>query len=167
MLPDPIYVLALCLREADGQTLTTLEGRVAFQKRVYMLQQLGLDLKYQFSWDVYGPYSRQLAEDAHVYELNREDVDARIASLRLNEQTERTVGQLKAMVAENPGLSEAAWLELLASSHYLIHAPRLVAPGAGEDDVWQELVSRKPHFRENRDALSTALAVLKEHGLDH
>src|SRR2546428_11423068 len=42
------------------------EKRLEFQKTIYLLQEGGADLGYQFGWYKHGPYSSSLADDAYV-----------------------------------------------------------------------------------------------------
>ena len=56
------------LDRIDGDSFETLEGRITFQKRVYLAQALGLGLGYGFSWNQYGPYSSELAQDGLLLE---------------------------------------------------------------------------------------------------
>jgi uncharacterized protein YwgA len=44
-------------------TIGSIHGNKAFQKTVYFVQRFGLDLQYDFKWSLFGPYSRQLAEE--------------------------------------------------------------------------------------------------------
>jgi len=47
--------------------IKTMEGRVRFQKMVYVLQQeKKIDFHYDFDYHFYGPYSKGLAEDIQL-----------------------------------------------------------------------------------------------------
>src|SRR5438093_9175809 len=43
------------------QRVGNLPGKKAMQKLVYFLKESGLDIRFQFQWDKYGPYSAELA----------------------------------------------------------------------------------------------------------
>ncbi len=55
--------------------LDTLSNRIIFQKTIYLLQELGLDVGYKFNWYIYGPYSSQLASDGFELEGKQETKD--------------------------------------------------------------------------------------------
>src|SRR4051812_11372113 len=44
--------------------MSSFDDRLALQKGVYLAQQMGVNLGYQFSWYLRGPYSRNLTSDA-------------------------------------------------------------------------------------------------------
>src|SRR5437588_351302 len=48
--------LSKVLDEADGVTIAQLDGRMAVQKKVYLLQAFGVNLGYTFEWNTFGPY---------------------------------------------------------------------------------------------------------------
>ena len=60
--------LAKCLKELGPETFEKLENRISFQKKIYLLQACGVNLGYVFRWDQYGPYSRELARNAGIYD---------------------------------------------------------------------------------------------------
>ena len=54
-------------------SISTLPKRIIFQKTIYLLQECGLEKKYDFVWYNFGPYSQQLADEGFnltVQELN-------------------------------------------------------------------------------------------------
>src|SRR5690349_21463644 len=72
MTPSQV-VLKLFLDEVSVRLdLSTFEQRLLIQKKTYLAQLTGFDLRYRFAWYVHGPYSRQLTYD--VFRL-KEEVD--------------------------------------------------------------------------------------------
>jgi len=47
-------------------TMTSFDERLALQKTIYLAQQVGVPLGYQFSWYLRGPYSKDLTSDAYA-----------------------------------------------------------------------------------------------------
>jgi len=45
-------------------SMSSFDERLALQKTIYLAQQMGVPLGYQFSWYLRGPYSRELTSDA-------------------------------------------------------------------------------------------------------
>ena len=52
--------------------LSTFQKRLALQKKIYLVQISGLDLRYRYNWYLHGPYCPSLTEDAFLLkdELN-------------------------------------------------------------------------------------------------
>ena len=95
----------------------SLRARTKIQKAVYLAQSAGAPLGYDFGWYVKGPYSTSLTQD--YYALSREDDGAE--GYRLDDQVQSSLSKLgkPAEVPVGIKLSDAEWLELLASVHFL------------------------------------------------
>jgi hypothetical protein len=144
-----LVVLSRVLDEVDGETFSTLEGRITFQKRIYLVQALGLDLGYRFTWNQYGPYSGELAQDGAVLSTSRDEVRDHGSILRLRESARALFSQLRELQEQRPPeLSETAWLELLTSVHFLaterggVKSVRSVDVNA----FLEQVVALKPYF---------------------
>ncbi len=46
-------------------SMSSFDERLALQKAIYLAQQMGVNLGYQFSWYLRGPYSKDLTSDAY------------------------------------------------------------------------------------------------------
>jgi hypothetical protein len=46
--------------------MSSFDERLALQKSIYLAQQMGVPLGYQFSWYLRGPYSKDLTSDAYA-----------------------------------------------------------------------------------------------------
>lgn len=96
----------------------TFASRLVLQKVMYLAQEHGFRLGYHFSWYLRGPYSRQLTADAFAVVSA---VDSRADESKqwtLDEGSQRVLAKVTALWKDR-GLS-AAWLELLASVHFLV-----------------------------------------------
>ena len=64
-----LYALAYTLEKLGmdyRNAVSTLDERVILQKTIFLLKQLGYDLKYNFNWYLKGPYSPALASDGYT-----------------------------------------------------------------------------------------------------
>ena len=163
MIDRQIVLLAKSLHELDGASLTELEGRIAFQKKIYLLQAVGVNLDYDFTWDVYGPYSRGLARDGVQYELHRELADRLAEKVQLLEQGHELFDRARKLM-ELPldsDVRQSRWLEILSSIHFR-RAQEAgndgVSPQAPDtaSDVVSRLVERKPHLHGHEPLIDAA-----------
>lgn len=112
--------------EGLGQpsSIKTVAQRKAVQKAVYLGQALAnVDLGYRFGWYLMGPYSPPLAKD--YYALASAEAIGDTAGLEkdLNSAIKANLAAIK-QVFQPPEevagkIAPEAWLELLASWHYL------------------------------------------------
>ena len=163
MIDRQIVLLAKSLRELKGASLAELEGRIAFQKKIYLLQAVGVNLDYDFAWDVYGPYSRGLARDGVQYELNRDLADRLAEKVQLWEKGSELFDRARKLMELPPDgdVRESLWLEILSSIHFRRSqeaggddvSPR--APDTLSDPV-SRLVERKPHLRGHEPLIDAA-----------
>src|SRR5262245_20956825 len=68
MLTPRQRLLSGVLSSLDGVNLTTFTGRLILQKRMFLLLMSGVDIGYNFSWYIRGPYSPGLTRDVFVVE---------------------------------------------------------------------------------------------------
>lgn len=103
--------------------LCSLNSRIAFQKKVYFLQEFGCDLHYHFGWYLKGPYSPDLTRDAYEVkglETELAKVDFGKISPLVGKSTEilgKFLQNIRTLVNSEKG--EDYWLELAASLHFL------------------------------------------------
>jgi len=155
--------------DAIGQELNlgTFQDRLRIQKKLYLAQLTGLDLGYRFSWYLYGPYCRELTNDAfRLAEQIREGL--RDHETRQLSPIARTLSSRATTIwGDAPtGPSEDDWLELLASLHYLRHISFWPQDRRRDfDEVFAALVDSKPRFRGRKSEASLAWARLEQVGL--
>jgi hypothetical protein len=151
-----LVTLKAVLDRIDGDSFESLEGRITFQKRVYLVQALGLDLGYRFSWNQYGPYSSELAQDALLLEAGLGDKAGLKEELRFTSTAERRISAFTDLAQPPAGISQAAWLELLSSLHYLATSSGLSAlpeDKAARKEINDRLLSTKPYLEGHEDLL--------------
>jgi uncharacterized protein YwgA len=154
-----LIVLSRILDEIDGDSFETLEGRITFQKRVYLLQAAGLDLGYLFSWDQFGPYSKELAEDGAALDASRQDTRDAAKGLRFRQEVQATLGRIKDLMLRPSGsaITQAAWLEMLSSVHFiLLSKGHKVTSDEQFVAARTELLQKKPYFDKFASDLDTA-----------
>ena len=91
------------------------------QKAIYLLQVLGIDLRFRFSWYLRGPYSTDLARS--VYEIaGITDVEERTRDCGIRSEVKPAIDRMCGLLNAKPKLlGKPEWLELLSSIHYLKH----------------------------------------------
>ena len=170
MIDRQIALLAKSLHELKGASLSELEGRIAFQKKIYLLQAVGVNLDYDFAWDVYGPYSRGLARDGAQYELNRELADRLAEKVQLSEKGRELFDRARKLMElpSDGDVRESLWLEILSSIHFRRFQEASndgVPPRASEmaASVIDRLVERKPHLHGLEALIGVAWDRLSAH----
>lgn len=130
-------------------TYDDFENRKKLQKAVYLLENMGVDVgDYSFTWDSYGPYSLSL--DCEASQLD----NAGEQEFSFSRFAEDCFSRLKEIVDQQTKYDCSAWMECIASIHYLKNVFRYK-----EEDVLDELVSRKPHLSDIETNIK-ALAIV-------
>lgn len=151
-----LQTLRLVLNDLDVPLDTSsIQGRIAMQKAIYLAQVGGIPLGYQFSWYVKGPYSRSLADDYYRASIEQSEFGDRGLKREVRDQLMR----LKALFAPpaEAAISRSDWLELLASWQYL-----RTRANKAQDEAEQMMQRQKPHIAAEVRAAERAL---QEHGL--
>jgi len=106
-----INLLKQVWKELGPFNLDSLNNRIIFQKTIYLLQKIGLDSKYKFSWYLYGPYSSELA--SHGFNLSKKG-NIEVQGPALNAET---INKFKTLT-KGKG-KDSVWYELVASILFL------------------------------------------------
>jgi len=118
-----IAKLNACLNLLGGIRLHTFTDRKVLQKRIYLLQEFGVDLGYHFGWYIYGPYSSELASDAFFLLQQKMQAPSTIESYTLSPDDSKAIQRFKKLLEEENLIKNMAesgyWLELFASLHFL------------------------------------------------
>lgn len=156
---------------ADGPIV----GRVRIQKVFYLLNQLGLEGDFRFSYHHYGPYSEDLSQaidrarylDQSIKEIEKDTTDGR-ASYSIFELAKKgdeppaSVGALnledaRGLIATMKSTTSVV-IELAATIHWLREKEKLT-------DWRAELKRRKPSKADDA-TIDKALVLLKQLNLD-
>src|SRR5262249_28832829 len=116
-------VLKLFLDEvAIPLDLSTFDKRLLIQKKTYLAQLTGFDLRYRFAWYVHGPYSRQLTYDIFRLKEEVDEGDRDYETTPLSPLAGQLLATARTFWDNRPAhVTESDWLELLASLHYVRH----------------------------------------------
>lgn len=144
-------------------------GRVRLQKMVYLLDQLGLNSGFKYSYHHYGPYSESLAdavEFAKAFGLIDEETDYRISDGVPFSIFESLKPSGETQVLNRPEMSSAinamqrysaTVLELAATIHWLINKEKIQS--------WQTELERRKGVKADLPRVLEAVALLREIGL--
>ncbi len=149
--------------------LDTFSKRLNLQKRIYLLQLTGLDLRYRYNWYLRGPYCPSLTQDAF---LLRDEVDSSeddYEKYELTDTAKKKIEKAKAAWKAPSGLrvQSGMWVELLASLHYLKHIVYWPGNDVTRDKIFQKLIETKPQFTDQPQLIKKGWDRLNEIGLIH
>jgi hypothetical protein len=147
--------------------IDTFEKRKILQKKIYLLQLTGTDLRYRYNWYLQGPYCPALANDAFTL---REEIkyDDEFNDYELNTKTQERFEILDKIISmpDDPEIREPEWFELLASLHYLKHIAYWPGKCKPEfDEIFEKLKESKPHFADKMTLAKDAWKRLDDIGL--
>jgi uncharacterized protein YwgA len=116
-----LIALKLFLEELGVPSdIDTVDERKRVQKTIYLGQIAGVDLGYHFGWYLKGPYSPELTKDYYDLDEALSDGDQEYQKKELKGHLKGKLQSIKSIVTQpcDVPLSQADWLELLASVHY-------------------------------------------------
>jgi len=147
--------------------LDTFPKRLNLQKRIYLLQVAGLDLRYRYNWYLRGPYCPSLTQEAF---LLRDEIDSDEEDYEKHELTniaKKKIEKAKVIWESPSGVSvePGMWVELLASLHYLKHIAYWPGNDVNRDKIFQKLIEAKPQFTGQSQLIEKAWYRLDEIGL--
>jgi uncharacterized protein YwgA len=141
--------------------MSTFDDRLALQKKVYLLQELGLRLGNSYGWYLRGPYSREVASDGFYLEKIQDQItdlaEPSASDIVITKKLIRIVNEAETALGKN----EAYCLELIASLHFVLKYgyPK---PPSKEVAIWQ-LTQQKTKF--TIDEGKIAMHLLEQNGL--
>ena len=104
-------ILSKIWKRIGSPKMNNFSDRLLLQKKVYLLQELGLNLGYNFTLYIYGPYSSQLASDGYKSDLNDE--------ISIGDDFEDVTFK-KLEELERDHKDDSLWFELLGTIVYLV-----------------------------------------------
>lgn len=152
-------ISALLVLDALGisNAMDSFAARMSVQKGVYLAQAAGVDLGHYFSWYIRGPYASSLTQD--VFEaINGGDPSIALKQYQLDKTTTAKLGELRKAfdVPASEKIEQPAWLELLASVHFLINGEQ---SSGDPSDVTEQLKKLRKPFE--RSQVAKAIEVLR------
>lgn len=149
------YLLPLYLRLFHEEfDYSEFDNRLQMQKAVYLLQNMGVPLgDYGFRWYFHGPYSQELQDDMH------DAMHSPAADETALDRFDTRIRRLYEVIHDKDrgAYSMAAWMECLASLHYLRN--NIMDFDADMEQTLDELVRAKPELSD-RDANASAYQLL-------
>jgi len=124
--------------QALGIKKDSLDNRIISQKKIYLLQEMGIDIGYSYNWYIRGPYSPYLT--TYIYDNLDMLKDYDFASYKLSDDARSKIETINNLEREKPQpLTVASWYELLASLLYIIKKWNKETP-------YETLVKYKPKY---------------------
>ena len=130
---------------------STFEERLICQKKVYLLQSLGVHLGFNYDWYIYGPYSKGLA--SYVYSNFDVLSDCDFTKYRLSKKVIDKIDIVNNLTNEKTEeLTDANWYELLASLLYISEHRYFwnIKPITGNRSAKEILLAIKKQFTEEQ-----------------
>lgn len=147
-------VLGALLKRIGTFNLGTFGGRLVLQKTIYLLQSYGLNLGYNFSWYIHGPYSPQLTKDA----FRLQNIYSQIPAAEFTDpKIERRLTEFLKFVGDKK--TDGDWLEQLACTHFL----KSLNPAEKEANIIIKVLNHENHF--TQEQCQRAWAYLVENKL--
>ncbi|ULH19019.1 MULTISPECIES: hypothetical protein [Bacillus amyloliquefaciens group] len=142
-------------------SVNSLDDRVIAQKIVYLAGQIGVQCgDYEFSWYKKGPYSPALTQI--LYNEKNNPTNINMNQFKIKDEVKKQLTPLKQAIEHNQiGLSEADWIELLASVHFLYEEYSYL----GVNFVINKLIAEKPKYQSKQ--VQFALDILAKIGIIH
>jgi hypothetical protein len=172
VLPHGLRSLAFLskiLDHVDGDSLHELEDRIVIQKKLYLAQNVfGVDLGYDFKWNMFGPFSKELARECTSLQAYLPMVKEIAAPLRLRTEVAQGLEEVRSLMPPaGLDISKGAWLELLGSLHMLArfaYRGTLISSlsAVHREQVEQDLLLRKPYFEPYRARFAEVWEVLSK-----
>ena len=126
-------------KHIDGINLKNLEGRIDFQKSIYLLKEMNIiKEKFSFSWYIFGPYSSHVTKIG--YDLKERNIDTEI---KISDDFETKIKNFNNM--KNEGKDKSKWLELLSSIHFLLKNEKL-----DDEKLYNKIKESKPYFEDKK-----------------
>lgn len=160
----------LVLNELGSKpVLDSFADRLILQKTIYLAQAAGLDLGYYYGWYLRGPYCSDVADDFFAARTDPNGVDDALAHWELDGKSKKKLDSIKSLcgkeaippVVDGKAIERARWLELLASTHYLISRGQVKS--YGPKAITAKLKGFNKNFSENQ--VSESLHRLGKAGL--
>ena len=134
-------LLDILLSDFGGIALDSFDKRLILQKRIYLLQLFGIDLRYRYNWYVRGPYCPSLTEEAFELDRRKDETEKLNSAYELTQEAKKRLREYRKFEKEMPSTDLPRFLELAASIHYLKHIGFLPG-GVTKDNIKKKLLER-------------------------
>ena len=146
--------------------LKTFDERLELQKKIYLLQLTGLDMRYRYNWYLYGPYCPELTKETFLLKEELDSGNEDFEGFRLGKGASELINRAREIyeVPEGLNVRDQDWLELLASIHYLKHIA-WPTKNRGKSEIFERLLKAKPRFEGQELLMEAAWKRLSQLGL--
>lgn len=144
--------------QALGVEKDTFDERLLSQKKIFLLESLGIEIGYSYNWYIRGPYSPDLTSYifANLDMLREQD----LSKYSLSENVQEKIKVVNGFAEKKPdSLNIPAWYELLASIFYIRKMWK-----KDKDDTFPTLIKYKPKY--TKDQFDSAILLLKDSGYE-
>jgi len=157
-------LLAAFKRIGQRIDISDFNARLVFQKRVYLLQELGLQLGNGYGWYIRGPYSHDAASDGFQLQSIQDHLEPSRGLPELSQDELKSIEKFEKLISDSEkkfkGKNKTYIMELLGSLHFLL---KYGYPSSGDKaNALRKFYELKPQFKENAEA---ALELLEKYGL--
>lgn len=136
---------------------STFDERLICQKKIYLLQSLGVSLGYDYNWYVHGPYSPSLT--SYVYDNLDALTTKSFEGYSLTSEAERNVQRVNELENDKPDdLTVSSWYELLASLLYIF--VNRESWKIEDDQLFDTLIKYKPKY--SNEQCENAFEILEK-----
>lgn len=162
-----IYFIKLCINMSDKRSIlrsildrlgnfsmTTLADRIIFQKSIFILKSIGLDLGYEFSLWRYGPYSSELASDGFLLS----ELGWAKETTPLNLKEEDIIYKFKKLT--NGHERDTTFFELISTFLYF----KNLHQSKNDIELFNLVIEKKPYL-DSKDLFNEMIKKLKEENL--
>lgn len=143
---------AVVLRELKCTSIDNIGDRILLQKKVFLAQELGINLGYGYNWYIHGPYSPDLTSAAYKI---IPDGFTFLEEYHLNHDARNIVDKVNNIQNENSfNLENVDWFELVASIAFWYKIKK------DKNFVAEKIQQFKPKF--NTDAIDGAFSLYSQ-----
>ena len=136
----------------------TFDERLLSQKKIFLLENLGVEIGYSYNWYIRGTYSPDLTSYifANLDMLREQD----LSKYSLSENVKEKIEIVNGLANKKPdSLDTSSWYELLASIFYIRKMWK-----KNNDDAFPTLIKYKPKY--TKDQFDAAASLLENSGYE-
>jgi uncharacterized protein YwgA len=116
----------------------SFDSRIISQKKIFLLQEMGIDIGYSYNWYIRGPYSPDLAN--YIYDNLDMLKDHDFSAYKLSNAAKGAIDTINDLEETKPqNLTVVSWYELLASVLYIIRK-------WNKENPYETLIKYKPKY---------------------
>ena len=136
--------------QALGVKKDSFDNRIISQKKIFLLQEMGIEIGYSYNWYIRGPYSPDLT--TYIYDNLDMLKDHDFSAYKLSDTAKAAIDAINGLEEAKPQtLSVVSWYELLAS----------IIRKWNKENPYESLIKYKPKYtKTDYDAAMTQLRMI-------